>query len=131
MAPRHRDQVLEGIAIGPEAIHDANDVLGRVALLRGNLPRAKDCLLDAAATPGGGILNRSGPRMLLAQELLDRGEREVVIEYLQKVKTFWSSGAVSIARWISDIRAGRRERLNLVDIPTLTVPATQIPLRVR
>ncbi len=129
LVPYQSEQVIQGVAVGPEAIHDANDVLGRIALRRGNLQQAEDFLLEAAATPGGGLLNHSGPRMLLAQELLDRGERDVVIEYLQKVKAFWGSGAKSIDGWISAIRSGKRARLNLVEMPMLTVPSTQVPLR--
>jgi hypothetical protein len=56
-----------------------------------------------------------GPRMLLAQALLDRGERDMVLEYLQKIKTSWKSGAIPLDHWIAAIRLGKPQRLNLVD----------------
>jgi hypothetical protein len=37
--------MIQGIAVGPEAIHNANDVLGRVALHNGNLQQAREYLL--------------------------------------------------------------------------------------
>lgn len=114
-----RRDMSAGVAVGPQAIHDANDVLGRLALHDQNLQGAKDYLLKAAETPGGGILSTVGPRMLLAQALLDRGEREVVIEYLQKIKAWWRGGSVQLDQWVADIRRGKAERLNLVDVPTL------------
>jgi len=73
----------------------------------------------AAWTPGVGILSTVGPRMLLAQALLDRGEREVVIEYLQKIKSSWRSGAAQLDQRIAVVRKGKSERLNLVDVPIL------------
>jgi hypothetical protein len=117
-----RTDLILGVAVGPQAIHDANDVLGRIALRGGNLQQAKECLQKAAATPGGGILSTRGPRMLLAQALLDRGESGVVVEYLEGIKSSWTSGAVQLDQWIDAIRKGKLERLNLVDVPTLTSP---------
>lgn len=112
-----RADIIAGVAVGPQAIHDSNDVLGRIALHEQKVQEAKDYLLKAAATPGGGILNTIGPRMTLAQALLDRGERDVVIDYLQKVGTMWLSGAVELDQWIAAIRKGKAERLNRVDVP--------------
>lgn len=78
-------------------IHDANQVLGRVALREGNVADARRHLLEAGKTPGGPGLNSFGPSFFLARELLDRGEREVVLEYLELVRRFWNNpGAVRI-----------------------------------
>jgi len=117
-----RSDMIQGIAVGPQAIHDANDVLGRIALHDGNVKQAKEYLLKASATPGGGIMGTLGPRMLLAQELLDRGERDIVLEYLEKIKTSWKSGATQLDHWMIAIRKGKSERLNLVDAPILASP---------
>jgi hypothetical protein len=117
-----RSDMIQGIAVGPQAIHDANDVLGRIALRDGNVQQAEEYLLKAAATPGGGIMSTLGPRMLLAQALLDRGERDVVLEYLEKIKTSWKSGAIQLDYWIAAIRKDKSERLNLVDVPILASP---------
>ena len=118
VAAQRRD-VIQGIAVGPQAIHDANDVLGRIALRDGNVQQAKEYLLKAAATKGEGIMSTLGPRMLLAQALLDRGERDVVLEYLEEIKTSWKGGAIQLDYWIAAIRKGKLERLNLVDVPIL------------
>jgi hypothetical protein len=122
LAPQQGDRTIEGTAVGPEAIHDANDVLGRVALRSGNLQQARDCLLKAGATPGGGRMSIVGPRMLLAQELLDRGEHDVVLQYLEKIKPSWGRGTVQLDQWIAAIRTGKKERLNLVDSPIVPSP---------
>jgi hypothetical protein len=57
--------------------------------------------------------------MLLAQALLDRGERDAVIEYLQKIKVPWQYGSLQLDHWITAIRKGKSQRLNLVDVPIL------------
>jgi hypothetical protein len=117
-----RSDIIEGIAVGPQAIHDANDVLGRIALRVGDVQLAQEYLLKAAATPGGGSMSALGPRMTLAQALLDHGERDVVLEYLEKIKTSWKSGGVQLDHWTVAIRKGKSERLNLVDMPILASP---------
>jgi tetratricopeptide (TPR) repeat protein len=114
-----RGDLVAGVAIGPQAIHDSNDVLGRIALHEQKLQEAKDYLLRAAETSGGGILSKIGPRMLLAQALLDRGERDAVIEYLQKIKVPWQYSSLQLDQWITAIRKGKSQRLNLVDVPIL------------
>jgi hypothetical protein len=116
-----RSDIIDGIAVGPQAIHDANDVLGRIALREGDVQLAKKYLLKAAGTPGGGSMSTVGPRMMLAQALLVRGERDVVMEYLEKIKASWKSGVVQLDHWIAAIRRGKSERLNLVDAP---IPAS-------
>jgi hypothetical protein len=121
LASQEGDRTIQGTAVGPEAIHNANDVLGRVALRSGNLQGAKEYLLRAAATPGGGTMSIVGPRMLLAQALLDHGERDVVLQYLEKIKTSWKNGTTQLDHWITGIRTGKAVRLNLVDVP---IPAS-------
>ncbi len=122
LAPQQGDRTIEGTAVGPQAIHDANDVLGRVALRSGNLPQARDYLLKAGATPAGGTMSIVGPRMQLAQALLDHGERDVVLQYLEKIEASWERGAIQIDHWIAAIRMGKMERLNLVDATPIASP---------
>ena len=114
-----RSDIIEGIAVGPQALHDANDVLGRVALRSGDVQLAKQYLLKAATTPGGGSISTVGPRMTLAQALLEHGERDVVLEYLENIKTSWNSGGRQLDHWIATIRKGKSPRLNLVDMSIL------------
>ena len=63
------------------AIHDGNLALGRVALREGDVTKAGKPLLEAGRTPGSTQLNSFGPDMTQAQELLEKGEREVVLQY--------------------------------------------------
>ena len=93
-----------------EMIHYTNLVLGRIALRRGDIDSAKEHLLAAgrlSAEWAGGILDTFGPNMTLAKELLERGEREVVIEYLELCRTFWKShGERLLNQWIDEIKSG-------------------------
>lgn len=100
-------------ATGSEMIHEANDVLGRVALRAGDMTSAKAYLLKSATMPEA-AMSEAGPPMLLAQALLDRGENEVVLQYLESMKRTWKSGAVKIDAWIAGIRQRKSEKLNRV-----------------
>lgn len=115
LAPQEAGRTADGLAVAPLAIHDANDVLGRLALRGGDVALAKEYLLRAATITGGEVFSPPGPRMLLAQMLIDRGEREAVCDYLGKVKGAWPGGAARIDRWTAEIRQGKSVRLNLVD----------------
>ncbi len=71
------------------AVHIANIYLGLMALRNENVQQAKEYLINAGLTPGSPQLNSFGPNMLLAKELLEFGERDVVLEYLDACKSFW------------------------------------------
>ena len=88
------------------ALHHGNLVLGRLALQAGNLPEARQYLLKAGRTRGSPQLNSFGPNMRLAKELLAKGERDAVVEYLQLCARFWEMGAEEIANWTATIRRG-------------------------
>ncbi len=94
------------------AIHDANNLLGRVALKRGNIEKAKKHLIEAGKTPGSPQLNSFGPSMALAQELLENGERDVVIEYLELCRVFWEMHEGLLDKWQSEIQEGNIPNLD-------------------
>jgi hypothetical protein len=71
-----------------DAIHHGNLVLGRFALKSGDVEKAKEYLLKAGQTSGSPVLCSGGPNMMLAKELLESGEREVVIQYLKALRQF-------------------------------------------
>src|SRR5215510_2304765 len=71
------------------AIHVGNLVLGEIALDSGDINEAKRYLLLAGDTPGSPQLDSFGPNMLLAKELLEKGERDVVLKYFEKCGQFW------------------------------------------
>jgi hypothetical protein len=45
--------------------------------------------------------------MSLAKDLLEKGEKDVVLQYLDLVNSFWSMGRTDIAKWKEEIKAGR------------------------
>jgi hypothetical protein len=88
------------------AIFYGNQVLGRLALAEGDVLRANGLLLASAETTGSPTLCTFGPSMVLARELLDRGQRDVVLRYLERCSSFWEHGAERLARWASAIERG-------------------------
>jgi tetratricopeptide (TPR) repeat protein len=88
------------------AIHTGNIVLGRVALRRGDVAAAKQHLLAAGETQGSPNLDSFGPNMSLAKELLEKGERDTVIAYLQACAKFWDMGGAKLQSWIATIKRG-------------------------
>jgi TonB family protein len=89
------------------AIHDGNMVLGLIALQRGNVERAKLHLLESGKTPGGPILVSAGPNMSLAKALLEKGEREAVLQYFSLCRAFWKMGADQLDAWSKTVREGK------------------------
>jgi len=87
-------------------IHRGNILLGRVALKSGNVEKAKAYLMAAGKTPGSPELNFSGPDTTLAKELLEKGEREAVIEYFQLCANFWEMGKERLEKWTATVKAG-------------------------
>jgi hypothetical protein len=88
------------------ALHKGNIVLGRIALSRGDIAGAKEHLLAAGEIPGSPQLDSFGPNMTLAKELLEKGEREVVITYLQSCGKFWKMGGDELQGWVATIKGG-------------------------
>ncbi len=88
-------------------IHHGNLILGQIALLNGDIDTAKSRLLLAGKTPGSPQLNSFGPNMLLAKELLERGEKAVVLEYFELCKKFWTSPRRGLDEWIKDVQSDR------------------------
>jgi len=89
------------------AIHSGNIILGRLELRLGNIEKAKDYLIQAGKTPGSPQLDSFGPNLILAKELLEKGEREVVLEYLKLCTNFWKNGSKYIENWVSIIKEGK------------------------
>jgi len=88
------------------AVHKGNIVLGLVELRRENVADAKEHLLVAGLTPGSPQLDSFGPNMTLAKELLEKGEREVVLAYLQDCEKFWKMGSGKLQEWIATVKTG-------------------------
>jgi hypothetical protein len=88
-----------------EDAHYANIILGRIALKSNDLQEARKRLLAAADVPRfpGGVF---GPNMILAKELLEREEREVVLEFFEACAQHWSDGVEDLHNWTEVVRTG-------------------------
>ena len=89
------------------AIHQANIVLGRIALARGNIEAAKKYLIEAGKTPGSPQLNSFGPNMTLAKELLEKKETQTVLSYFELCGKFWKMGNEKLKEWSELVRNGK------------------------
>ena len=102
-------------------IHNNHQVLGLLRLQEGKREEAIQMLLAAGRTPGSPQLDSFGPRMVLARELLQMGEREPVLQYLELVALFWTKKSTQfpevglenerlVKQWKTDIKAGKLPR---------------------
>ena len=90
------------------AIHDGNLVLGRIALREGRTEEAKQFLLEAGKSPGSPQMESFGPNVSLAQDLLEKGERDVVIQYFELCRKFWKMHQDKLDQWTKDVKAGKK-----------------------
>ena len=89
------------------AIHHGNLILGRITLKSGNVEKAKEYLIKAGKTSGSPQLNSFGPNMALAKELLEKNEREVVIQYFELCGSFWKMGQARLKDWTALVKEGQ------------------------
>ena len=87
-------------------VHHGNITLGKIALVQGDVQGAASYLLLAAATPGSSQLRGMGPDMTLAKELLEKGERESVLQYFDECARFWERGQDRLKEWTTLVRGG-------------------------
>jgi hypothetical protein len=88
------------------AVHHGNLILGRIALQSGDVAQARERLIASARTTGSPQLNSFGPNMSLAKVLLERGERNAVLEYFALCSKFWKHGSDPLAEWTRQVSAG-------------------------
>lgn len=89
-------------------IHDGNSILGQIALLSDDVKEAKRRLLEAGKTYGSPQLDSFGPNMILANELIKRGEKETVLEYFELCSKFWKMGGDRLKEWSAQVKDGKR-----------------------
>jgi hypothetical protein len=94
------------------AIYTGNLILSQAALDRNDVATAKHYLLEAVATPGPRNIDQNGLDTSVARILLQRGERDTVLEYFKRGRNLWPQGAQLITRWEGIIRAGRIPNFN-------------------
>lgn len=88
------------------AIYHAHAAMGQVALRLGDVKEAARQLIEAGKSPGSPELNTVGPDLTLANQLLKKGERKAVVQYLNDISKFWKRQRGEIEQWIKDIEAG-------------------------
>lgn len=118
------------------AVHVGHLILGRAALASGDVKEAKRQLLASAEEFGAGVsvqpendsggtpkssfgaavyrrpyksspqMDTFGPDMQLAKELLEKGEKETVIKYLDLCSAFWNKEFSKVDSWKSVIERG-------------------------
>lgn len=88
-------------------IHQANILLGRCALRDGDTGMAIEYLNKAGSVKGSSSLSTFGPNMALAKELLEKGQKEAVLSYLDAVSKFWKMGKSEILAWKIAIQSGK------------------------
>ncbi len=86
------------------AFHQGNVTLGRLALAEGNVRKAKKMLLTAAQPPDYSDKHSFVPDVVLARKLLEKGEKDAVITYLQACRTFWTIGTDRLNGWVAEIK---------------------------
>ena len=100
------------------ATHDAHQVLGLICLRNGKTDAAIAHLLAAGRTTGSPTLNAYGPPLLLARALVEAGEKDTVLEYLDLFARFWvakdapfqaleQERTFLLQKWKAVIRKGR------------------------
>ena len=52
-------------------------------------------------------MNSFGPNMSLAKDLLEKGERETVLNYFELCRKFWNMDYGKLDEWSREVKAGR------------------------
>ena len=65
---------------------------------------AKRHLIESVRTPGARQMDY-GPNMSLAKDLLEKGERQVVLDYFALCGKFWNYGR--LGEWSQQVKEGK------------------------
>jgi len=103
----------------PAADYYGNFVLGRLALLDGDIRSAERYLIASGKADGEGdaVLSSYGPNLSLALEVLKHGDdqsREAVLQFLDEIKVFWNSKPSYYDQWKAQIVAGEMPNFEAV-----------------
>lgn len=108
--------------------HEMHILLGRIALERGDAREAGVQLVESAKTCGSPQLDSFGPDWTLAEDLLARGERDVVVAYIDAVGRFWESGKKRLATWQKELEDGKNPKFVAHRDGKVPPPPKQVPL---
>lgn len=90
-----------------DEVHNAEIILGMVALNEKKLSRAKRHLKKSAEVKTSPVLGSFGPQMMLAHALLKAGEKQAVLDYLTACQKFSTSIRIKFGFLKEDIEQGR------------------------
>lgn len=93
------------------AVHNANIIMGRTALLKNDINSAKQFLLAAGKVPYSKILDNHGADLQLAGALLARGQREIVSQYLRDCTRLWPHDRDRLEHWRQQVAEGKNPNL--------------------
>jgi hypothetical protein len=102
LAPRYQGNWNYG-----NAIQNSNLVLGRIAVREGRIQEAKQYLLAAGSSPGSPQMDSFGPNMSLAKDLIEKGERDTVVQYFELCRKFWKMDWGKLDDWSNEVKAGK------------------------
>lgn len=106
------DHAYSGDADNAYAIYKGNLILAQAALNSGDVASTGRYLLEAATARGVPNIEENGPDVSLARTLLQLGQSDAVLEYLDRCRGLWPQGTPVLARWETAIRAGRLPNFN-------------------
>ena len=101
------------------AVHNANAILGLIALQEGQHAVSVQHLLAAGRSRGSPQLNTFGPSLLLAKRLAEAGEFDVVAAYILSIRRFWEAKDLTVlgligfpdpqpmSTWLETLASGR------------------------
>lgn len=93
-------RMLDRKPLPPNFANTAHTVRGLMALDQKHLEEAKAELLQSAR-----LVNLNEPNRTLAQALMDAGERDTVLQYLEMCRSFWKNDRGSIDHYIKMVKA--------------------------
>jgi hypothetical protein len=102
LAPIYKDDWNYG-----NAVQDFNLVLGRLALKANDLQTARERLIAAGQSKGSPQMNSFGPNLSLARDLLAKGDKAIVLEYLDLCRKFWKLERGRLDQWKKDVEEDR------------------------
>ena len=96
--------------INGDAIYHGHTVLGLIAMDKGDTQSAKEHLIKSAQHDGSPVLGSFGPKLRLGKRLLDAGETEAVMEYIDLCAKFWRNDRGELDKWRALVEQERRQR---------------------
>jgi hypothetical protein len=89
------------------ATHISNNILGRIAFNNNEIDKAKEYLLASGQVIGKPpTLISFGPNMLLAKNLIEKGEGETAVKYFDLCANFWKMEDGRLGKWKNIVKEG-------------------------